>query len=312
MAKDVRTVLQKADTGVATLAAGGLLSAEDARQFIKVAIKGTVIARNATVKPMKNPKLKVPRMRFNDRVLRKGTEATALALAERSVPNLGEVELDSKLLKAELRISKEALEDNIEGKGWLGNLRNAIAEAARRDLDDLLYNGDTASADTFLNTLDGVRKQVTANTFDAGNTFLNKGILRDTIKALPVEFQSQRSRMFFHVSPNMENQLRDSLADRATMLGDKMVVGADSVRIQGSHVQSVDVSPEDLGVDNKRGELIYIDPKNVYVGFHRVIEMESDIDISAGVLIVVLSMRVDVKVAVPEAAVKTTTIKVAA
>ena len=307
-----RTVLQKADLGVGTLAPGGLLSAEDARNFVEVAIAGTAVSENAQVIPMKSPTMKIPRFRFNARVLRAGSEATALLAADRSTPTLAEVTLDTKLLKAELRISKEALEDNIEGAGWLARLRNAIAKAARRDLEELFVNGDTASADLFLKTLDGIRKQCNVNTLDAGVAFPTKGLFKDCIKTLPVEFQQDRGKYWFYTSPNAENELRDSLASRATVLGDQLVVGADSLRIQGSAIKGVPVMPENLGVGNNETEIIYTDPKNIVIGFHRKVEMESDTDIAAGQLIVVVTLRADVKVKVPEAAVKVTKVKVSA
>ena len=70
----------------------------------------------------------IEKIRFAARVLRPGQEATALAVADRSEPNLTKVELDAKLYKAEVRLSDEVLEDSIERNQLRQTVMTLMAE----------------------------------------------------------------------------------------------------------------------------------------------------------------------------------------
>src|SRR3954469_12790816 len=112
---DNRTILEKADLALGDLTAGGgLLQPAQAQKFMRILINEAVILKQATVVPMRSPKQLIEKIRFANRVLRSGSEATALTQAERAVPNLGKVELDAQLFKAEVRLNNEILEDSIE------------------------------------------------------------------------------------------------------------------------------------------------------------------------------------------------------
>jgi hypothetical protein len=122
---DNRTILQKADLALADLTAGGgLLQPAQAQKFIRILINEAVILKQATVVPMRSPKQILEKIRFANRILRSGSEAVALAAADRAVPNLSKVELDAQLFKAEVRLNNEVLEDSIER----GQLRQTIMQ----------------------------------------------------------------------------------------------------------------------------------------------------------------------------------------
>ena len=166
---DNRTILEKADLALADLTAGGgILKPAQAQKFMRLLIKQSVLMQQATVVPMASPKQQISKIKFGSRVLRPGQEATPLGASDRAKPDLSQVELDAKLFKAEVRLSDEVLEDSIERGELRQTIMEMMAEAISRDMEDVLINGDTLSADPFLAVMDGVLKQATSNVVDAG------------------------------------------------------------------------------------------------------------------------------------------------
>ncbi len=308
-----QTLLQKADLALSELTSdGGVLNEAQAKKFIVKLIKEGKMMGLATVMGMAAQKQEINKLRFANRVLRNGTPGVALAVAERSKPNLGRVELDAKLLKAEVRINTETLEDNIEGAALQQTMMDAMGAAIARDLDELFINGDTSSNDLYLATLDGVLKQATSHVVAAGGTVLTKSVLKSTLKALPIEYQRQKDMMVLMTSPNTETEYVDAMADRATPFGDNKLQQGGGITYQGVPLISLPMWPENLGGGQDETAVLYTDPKNINIGVWRKITVEIDRDIAAGVLLIVATMRVDMKFAEEDAVVKTTGVLVSA
>lgn len=300
-----RTLLQKADMALSDLMSdGGYLQPAQAQKFLRILIDEAVLMKLSTVVPMKAPKQLIEKIRFASRILRAGTEATALTAAERAKPDLGLVELDAQLFKAEVRLPNEVLEDSIERGNFRQTVMELMAERIALDMDDVVWNGDTASADPFFAKFDGVRKQITSNLVDAAGARLNKTLLRDSLKAMPSEFLRNKRQMRFMTSIDSEIDYRDALAERATVVGDRFLEQDAPVMYSGVPLIPVPVAPEDLGAGNDSTEIVFTDPKNVNVGVWRQIRIETDKDVSAGVLIIVATLRFDTKLAEETAAVK--------
>lgn len=310
-----RTLLEKADLALSDLLTdGGLLTTEQAKKFIRILIKRAVIMPMATVDPMKSPKKELNKIRFAGRVLRAGDPGVALGVADRSKPDLGpKVTLDTQLFKAEVRLNNETLEDNIEQ----GNLKNTVmqelAKAASRDMEEVTLQGDTTSTDPFLAKFDGIIKQATSNLVNGGSTSLHKGTLRDCFKAMPSEFLVNKMDMVFLTSVDAEIDYRDSIANRQTPGGDNALgafaASAGDVAYTGVPVKAIPLMPENLGAGTET-VVLFTDPKNINYGIHREIRMETDKDISAGEIIIVITMRFDVKFAHEPAVVKATAVTV--
>ena len=299
-----RSLLQKADLALADLQTdGGLLQPAQAQKFLRILINEAVLSKMVTFVPMRSPKQLIEKIRFGGRVLRAGTEAQALAAGERAKPDLSLVELDAQLFKAEVRLPNEVLEDSIERGNFKQTIMELMAERIALDIDDVCWNGDTASADPFFAKLDGVRKQITSNLVDAAGAVINKTLLRDALKELPSEFLRNKRAMRFLASNDTEIDYRDSLAERATVVGDRFLEQDAPVMYSGVPMMPVPVSPEDLGGGDK-AEMVFTDPKNINTGVWRNIRVETDKDVSAGVLIIVASLRLDCKLAEETAAVK--------
>ena len=263
-----------------------------------------------TVTPMRAPKQLVEKIKFGTRVLRAGQEATALPVGDRVKPDLSKVELDAQLFKAEIRMSNEVLEDSIERNELRQTIMQLLGEAIARDMDEVSLQGDTTSLDPFLAKLDGILKQATSNVVDAADTKLDKTILKNIIKTMPSEYLRDRMALRFLTSVDAEIDYRDSLADRATVLGDKFLEQDEPVGYSGVKVLAVPMMPENIGTGSHCTDVILTDPKNINFGIWRQIRIETDKMISEGVLQIVATLRFDVKFAHEPAVTKAINVKV--
>lgn len=300
-----RSILSKADLALSDLLTdGGLLVPEQSQNFLRILIKQSRLLGMVTVKGMKSPKMEINKTQFSGRILRAAQPGQALSEAQRSKPDLSQVELDTKLFKAEVRLNNETLEDSIER----GNLRNTVmtlmTQAVSRDMEDVVINGDTADADPFFAQFDGVLKQATSNIVDAGSVKLNKAILRDLSKVLPSEFLVNKLDMRYVTSHDADIDYRDTLADRATPGGDRalgaMANSEAIVGYAGVPVVPVPLFPGDrTDIPRSPGltDVLFCDPKNIHVGVQREIRLETDKDVSAGEVIMVVTLRFDTKYA---------------
>lgn len=295
---DNRTILQKADLALADLTAGGgILKPAQAQKFMRLLIKDSPLMRLATVVPMQSPKQQLSKIKFGSRVLRPGAEATALPLADRARPDLSQIELDAKLFKAEVRLSDEVLEDSIERGELRQTIMEMMAEAISRDMEEVLINGDTLSADPFLAVMDGALKQATSNVVDAGGAAISKNLLRDMLKTIPSEHLRDKKAMRFMTSVDADLDYRNTLAERATAVGDRLLEGDTPVLYSGVPLQPIPLFPENLGAGSDQTVILLCNPKNIHVGIWRNIRVESARDISEGTLKIVATLRFDVKFA---------------
>lgn len=303
-------VIHKADTVLNDLlVGGGYLQPAQARKFLRLAIDRSVIMPQASVIPMPRPSMLIDKIRFATRILRAGTEAQSLPVSERSKPTFTQVQLDTHLMKAEVRLSSEVLEDNIEQKSFKDTLLQLIAERTALDLEDLIINGDTGSADPFYKQFDGLMAAITTNTYDHASATMSKLATKSAIKTMPSEFIQDRNllRMFYHI--NADTDFRDLIAERATLYGDEMMkTNRPVVQYAIPHVPVPKIV--DDGGTPALSEAAFLDPKNMQIGFWRQIQIETDKDISAGVLIIVVTLRMGMVLAHEPATVKVINIAV--
>lgn len=309
---DNRSILEKADVALSDLTtSGGLLQPAQAAKFMRILIKQSKLMGMSTVVPMRSPKQLIEKIRFSGRVLRAGTEATALSAGDRSKPDLGKVELDAQLFKAEVRLDNEVLEDSIERAELRQTIMQILGEAISRDIEEVAVNGDTASADPFLAKFNGLLKQSTSNVVDATNQTLNKTVFRDLMRAMPSEFLRNKAAMKFITSVDAEIDYRDSVSDRATALGDSLLAQEAPVAYSGIPLVDCQLFPENIlnaGVNTTN--VLFTDPKNINFGLWRNIRIETDKLVSEGVLIIVATLRFDVKYAEETAVAKAINVKV--
>lgn len=297
MTTDNRSLIQKADFLLAQLAPGGLLNAEQLDRFIRLAIDQAVAMPSMTKVMMKSPTQERDKIRYGSRALRKGTEATALATADRSRPDTSKIELSAQLVKAETRVSFEALEDSIEQNTFESTVQDALAERISLDLEDLAFNGDTTSADSLLSVLDGFIKQATTNVVPAGSAAISRDLLKNMLKTMPSEFRKDKRALCYYTADESVIDYHELYAARETAKGDAHTDGMDTAGFEGIPVKGVPVFPTNLGAGTDETVALLLDPASMLFGVWRNMRVDTDKDVSAGVWILVVTARVDFKYA---------------
>lgn len=301
-----QTLLQKADLALADISTGnGLLQPEQAQKFLRLLIQEAKVMQMATVTGMKSQKKFINKIKFGSRILHAGTPGRPLSLGDRSTPTFTSAELDTKLFKAEVRLQNEELEDSIERGELRQTIMTLMAEHIATDMDEVIINGDTTSSDTFLAQIDGLIKQIVSNTYDHGANTANRALFKALLKTMPNQYLRNKKNLAFLTSVNADIDYRDSLADRATAnIGDKFVMEDAPAMYSGVPVVPVPMFLETLGTASQCTDAILIDPKNINVGIWRDITVETDKLVSDGVLIIVATLRFDMKLAEETASVK--------
>jgi HK97 family phage major capsid protein len=308
------TLLQKADLVLADITTnGGLLQPVHAQKFMRILIDEAVVMKQATVVSMKAPKQVIDKIKFGTRILHPGYEARALPEADRSKPTTSHVDLDAKLFKGEVRLTNEVLEDSIERGALKQTIMQLMAERIALDIDEILVRGDTASTDPYLAQFNGLLKQVTSNVYDHADSTTNRTLWKSMLKAMPSPYLRNKKALRFFTSVDSEIDYRDALADRATAnIGDRFVEYDAPSMYSGVPVESVPMFPENIGTGTHCTSPVLMDPKNMQVGIWRDIKVETDKLVSEGVILVVATLRFDMKLAEEIATVKANNVKVVA
>jgi hypothetical protein len=180
------------------------------------------------------------------------------------------------------------LEDNIERDDFTDTVMELAGNQIAIDLEELGIKGNIGDGDAFLNTQDGWVKRTTSNSVDAVNAKISKELFRDMMKALPDAYHRNRSTYRHFVSVDNEIDYRDQLGDRSTTLGDSIIQGTSDVFAYGTPVVPVSQIPAT--------QVLYTDPKNLIIGLHRNVLIETDKDIRGRVWIIVMTVRAGIQV----------------
>ena len=304
-------VIQKADIALSDLATAGKLNPEQTDRFIRTVLDQPTLLNQVRTVAMKGPQMKINKIGFGSRILRPAVSATALDPSDRAKPDLGQVQLDTKEVIAEVNIPYDVIEDNIEGGNVSGSLQQGagglhqtivdlIAERAALDLEELAISGDVANGDdAYLALQNGYLKLATANAVNVGGVF-DKAAVKAALGTMPTRYLRNRSALQHFVSVDNETEIRDQYASRATALGDQQLQGMLPVYIYGSRVTPTALMPGSNG--------LFTDPMNLIFGIQRNIMIEYTKDIRARVFIIVLTARVDFQIEEVNAVVKYTNI----
>jgi hypothetical protein len=285
-------LVQKLDLTLADLSTnGGLLNPEQTDTFIRTLINSPTLLKSARVVTMAGPQKKINKIGFGSRILRKAVSATRLADDKRAKPDLGQIDLNTKEVIAEIHLPYDVLEDNIEGGnitasatssagGLQSTLVTLLADRAALDMEELAILGDTTSLDEYLGLTDGFLKRANVHVVDALGATITKDIFKACIKDMPDVYLRMRNALHFYISVDNETEYRDTIANRVTGLGDAVLVTAGSLSVFGSPIIGISLMPNTSGV--------FTNPHNLIFGIQRKVNIEYDKDIWARKFIVVL------------------------
>lgn len=309
MAHDYRSLIQKADMALSELTTnGGILNPKQAAKFVAKILRRAVVMPLCDTISMDSPKQLIEKVGFTSRVMRAGTSRTALSQADRAKPVTEKVELDAKYLKAEVRMDNLILEDSIERGGLRTTIMNRLLDAIPRDLDELIISGDTSSSDAYLAMLNGLIVQAVSNVYDANDAELDGSLLKMLYRKLPVQYRADKANMVFLTGSNAEVEYRNTFGQRVGM--DAYLLEEKRIQYNGIPVLPAQMWPENMGDNTDQTVTLLTSTRNIKLGIWRAISIKTDEDISSDEIIIVVTMRMDVKYQEEEAVAKATEVRV--
>lgn len=302
---------QKDFMGVGKLKAGGLMNPTQANKFIRMMQDEPTLLNDVRTERMNSDNQVFDKIGFGERVLRPAKEFTPLADSEKAVARTGKIELSAKEVIAEINISDDMIENNIEGKSVTDTIVQLLAKQAAMDIEELIVNGDIDSQDAYLALFDGLLKQSQSHIVDLQGEAINKDAFKHAIKAVPSRYRKNIVDHRFYVSHNNVMEWKDSVVARQTALGDNALVTAGHPSAYGAPIKGVaNLNPfafGEAGLEASNG--LFVHPKNIIVGISRKIRLEMERDIRARGFIFVLTMKLDSKFEEEAASAKIVNIK---
>ncbi|MPU17734.1 phage major capsid protein, partial [Acinetobacter baumannii] len=115
-----------------------------------------------------------------------------------------------------------------------------IQEQFGTDLQDLIFNGDTASADPFVKIIDGFVKKakVSTNKTDLAANEVTVQAFVDHVAILPERFKTRKDIAWF-ITQKTHDKLMSLLTNRQTNLGDAVLVDGKVTKLAGYEVEIV-------------------------------------------------------------------------
>jgi len=305
-------IVEKATMTLSDLQSGGLMNPQQFNTFYRNLIDQPTILREARTTPMASDQMKIEKIGFGQRILRPGVEATPLSVGQRSKPTTGKVELNAKEVIAEVNISYDTLENNIEGNSLQDTIMSMITERASLDIEELIVNGDIASTDPYLRLIDGIRKQANKHVVDVAGGNFNQSVLKKLYGSVPAKYLRDPQAWRYYMSNVNELNWRDLVAQRQTSLGDNTLTSNGRPMAYGVPVSSVAMlQPYEVTIGTtptQVSDLLLTNPKNIVFGVSRNVRLEFDKDIRARTFIIVLTMKLDAKFEEDDAVAKATNV----
>lgn len=308
-----QSIIEKATMTLSDLAAGGLMNPTQFNKFYRMMIDQPTILHEARTVPMSSDSMKIEKIGFGQRILRPGVEATALTENQRSKPTTGKITLNAKEVIAEVNISYDTLENNIEGQSLHNTIVQMIAERASLDIEELIVNGDTTSSDDYLALIDGLRKQATSHIVDHQGGDFARAVLKKLYGSVPAKYLRNPADFRYYMSHVNELNWRDEIANRNTGLGDTTLTGTNRPNAYGVPTQGIAMlqpySATIGGSATQVSDLLLTHPKNIVLGVSRNVRLEFDKDIRSRTFIIVLTMKLDTKFEEEDAVAKAINVK---
>jgi HK97 family phage major capsid protein len=302
-----KQLIEKADLALSSLttANGALLSPEQSDTFFRHIIEQSPLLSQVRTVPMTSPIKEIAKIGMGGQVLRPADGAYAEPIgsaAYRSAPTFDKVTLIAKKFMAEVRIPYDVLEDNIEGQSMSDTVMSMLMQAVSRDLSQLVLIGDsTGGATNLLKSMDGILKKVTTNVINGSTLTFGKSNFAGMWDTLADAYKSDPPALRFWTSFQRDTALRLGLSDRETTGGDAWLTGRVPLQFFGVPTEPMNFMPN---APSTLGNVLLIDPRNIIVGFHRNVTVETDRNIEDQFHMIVVSMRVDIAIEEEQAAVK--------
>lgn len=281
----VKTALASAD-----LSAGGYLNTMQSEKFLRGVIDQPTLLKSCRTVFIDGESKKIEKIGFGSRIMRPADENTALTSDQYSKPTFGKVELLTKEVIAEVRISYDTLENNIEGQQLKSTIMSMIQERVALDLEELMIQGDTDSADPYLAVTNGILKKCNIHSINAANNGVNLETYKKLIGAVPSKYRRVIPQWRIYTSHDVDMDWKEQIAARNTVAGDRFLLQNVNATAMGYEIQPCAMIPvSGAGISTA----LLTHPQNLIAGFTRKVQIETDKDISARQIIIVVTVKVD-------------------
>jgi len=298
MALSNQELLQKAALTTADFGGAGEapLTIEQVEEFLRLAITPQAMLPEVRTVKSNAATWQESKIEFGARIMKPGTESSRLAEGDRTKPTTGLVEIVTTLIRGEVPVSDEVLEDQVERAGFADKLMAMIAEAVGRDVEELFIQGDTTSGDSYLALKDGWLKLAEngsgANVYAAAADAQDyQTIFNKLLTSLPDRFKRNIQDMRYFVPQRIVEKYRDILSARGTPLGDFALEGVRDLVYQGIKIIGVPLFPIVAGTPDT-SKILLSHRMNLYAGYRREVRMETFRDPREGATSFVVSSRV--------------------
>ena len=303
--------IAKANVGLSTFAPGGVLLPQQAESFVEIMIDESKLLQLVTTKMLDRPQFEQPRVGFEDQVLFPDEEFTETPEADRASPTNDKRSLSTVRFKALARISYDTLEEVVTQERLPDELLPLLAKAAWRDVEKVAILGDkslpaTTKLNRLLRKIDGVIVQA-SNAYDAGGQDLNANVLDQMDEDMPSRFGNERMSVL--TCRRAALRYRKSKAGRPTPAGDAQLVAAAIDDHHGAPIIDIPLWPDNLGVGANMTTALRCDPKNIWVGFQKKMDIRTKDEPDAGFVLFVMRFRFDVLLFEPAATILGTNIR---
>jgi len=256
------------------IASAGKLPPQAANAFIDFVISQQAALSVCTVLRMNSPQGYTDELRVSSRKLRAATEATAPTVAD-AVSTARRTLTTVEVIWAE-DLTLTLLEDAIERRGTEAHIARLIATGFGNDLNDLAWNGDDSSSDSFLSINDGwivlaeADSDVNDVTSFASSIDTAKEVFAEMWKSVPTKFLGRPDFAYF-VPVVLAQNYADEVADRATTLGDNVLVnGFPVLRYFGRKIIA------EAHLSAATGKAMLTPTVNLHFGIQRAVNIDSE------------------------------------
>lgn len=193
---------------------GGLLNAEQSDKFIDYMFDATVMLRDCRTHRMRSEVAEIDKIAVGQRLIRAATEA--VDTGENAGVTFSKISLTTTKIRLDWELSRESLEDNIEGAGLEDHIARLMSTQFGNDLEDLAINGDTTSSDKTIKIFNGWYKLALAgaHVIDGGGAPLNLGVFNKALKAMPRTYMQKRLDLKFYTGSNSIQDYLYSIAQQ--------------------------------------------------------------------------------------------------
>jgi hypothetical protein len=279
--EQIQELIRKAAISTAT---GGQLNTEQSKELIDLVVSQNEFLQKIQTVQMTSSEYQLNTLELNARMLRAGVEG--VSPDEVFGVNITPRTLRYKETVLPFDITFSFLEENIEGSNAEGKIQRGFAKAFGNDLLDLAINGDESLPATindvdedgfddttglslndhkFLRQNDGWIKTAlndsAVHQFTIPNTTDYKAVFKSMFKLMPNKWKRNLNSLIFLVSPNVEFEYRSQLGERATSLGDSMIIESRSVQFNGVDVYPLPYMPDST--------VMFTHIKNLAIGIGR-------------------------------------------